>query len=162
VTCRRRQELVALLDEVGDAPYELRRHVDGCAACRDELARLSAGIAALRAGSPVLEPSPLFATRLAARIAALPPRRRGLGRLLAAWARLRERPVRLALAGGALACAAAAAILLAPRHGEDLSLAAALALAEDYEVVASVGDVESADDVAVIASLDELQPEGRP
>src|SRR6266542_2838189 len=59
------------------------------------LARLAAGATALRAGSPAPEPSPFFAARLAARIAALPPRRRGLRRLLPAHG------LRLALAAAA-------------------------------------------------------------
>ena len=39
-----------------------------------------------------------------------------------------------------------------------------LELLEDYEVVASLGDVETPEDAAVVASLDELTPrrEGRP
>ncbi|HEX9244430.1 MAG TPA: hypothetical protein VF875_18480 [Anaeromyxobacter sp.] len=164
MTCPRQEELVALIDRAlpPDALAEARRHAEGCAVCRAELARLSAAVLALRAGSPVAEPSPLFTIRLAARIASLPPPRRGLASLLEGWLRP-ERSGRLALAGGAAALVAAAAILLAPRHrGELLSPAAELALAQDYEVVASVGDVESADDVAVVAALDELGWEGRP
>jgi anti-sigma factor RsiW len=164
MSCPRPEELVALID--GALPpaalAEARRHADGCDACGAELARLSAGILALQAGAPAAEPSPLFATRLASRLAALPPRRRGLARLVPTWLAF-ERPGRLALAALAGALVLAAAALLAPRHrGGELSLAAELALAEDYEVVVSVGDVESADDVAVVAALDELGREGRP
>ena len=163
MTCPRREELVALLDGAlaPGAEAEARRHADGCAACRAELERLSAGIAALRAGSPAAEPSPVFATRLEARLAALPPRRRGLARLLPDFF-APSHPWRLAALGGAAALAAAAALLAVPRHRDELSLADELSLSEDYEVVASVGDVESADDVAVVAALDQLGRGGRP
>lgn len=162
MTCPRREDLVALLDDALAPPARAaaRRHLDACAACAAELARLEAGVAALRAGSPAPEPSPWFATRLAARLAAEPPPRRGLARLL------RGRPWRLAAAGAA-ALALAAGVLVVRRGGtgdEATALAEQLELLEDLEVVASVGDVESADDAAVVALLDQLSPreEGRP
>ena len=164
MTCPRREELVALLDGAlaPEALAAARRHADGCAACRAELDRLGEGIAALRAGSPAAEPSPRFAARLEARLAALPPRRRGLARLLPAFL-APEHPLQFAALGGAVALAVSAALLVVPRHrGDELSLADELSLSEDYEVVASVGDVESADDAAVVAALDELGREGRP
>jgi anti-sigma factor RsiW len=163
VTCPPREELVALLDGAlaPEALAAARRHADGCAACRAELERLAEGIAALRAGSPAAEPSPFFAARLEARLAALPPRRRGLARLLPAFL-APAHPWRIAAAGGAAALALAAGIAALPRHREEVSLADELSLSEDYEVVASVGDVESADDAAVVAALDELGREGRP
>jgi anti-sigma-K factor RskA len=165
MTCPRSEELVALLDEALSpaALAETRRHADACAACRAELDRLAAGILALRAGSPAPEPSPLFVARLESRLAAEAPRRKGLARLLST-AFLPDRPWRFAVAGGAVAVAAAAALVLVPRHRglDELSLAAQLELSEDYEVVASVGDVESADDAAVVAALDQLAPGGRP
>ena len=94
MTCPTREELVAVLDGAlaPDALAKARRHVGGCDRCRAELARLEAGVALLRAGSPAVEPSPFFATRLAARLAAEPPRRRGLSFYLGT-------PWRLAAAG---------------------------------------------------------------
>jgi anti-sigma factor RsiW len=160
MTCPSREALVAVLD-AALPPADLaaaRRHLEGCGACRAELARLGAGIAALRAGSPSPEPSPFFAARLAARLAAEPPPRRGLAGLL------RARPWRLAAAAGvAAALAAGVLILQRGRAADELSVAARLELLEDYEVVASLGDVESAEDAAVVAALDRLSPrEGRP
>jgi anti-sigma factor RsiW len=164
MTCPRSEELVALLDGAlsPSARVEARRHASACAACGAELERLSGGIEALRAGSPAPAPSPLFAARLAARLAAEPPRRRGLARLLLA-ALVPDRPWRLAVVGGAVALAVAAGLAVLPRHrADELSIAAQLDLSVDYEVVASVGDVESADDAAVVAALDELGRGGRP
>jgi anti-sigma factor RsiW len=160
MTCPSREDLVLLLDEelAPDALAAARAHVDGCGACRGELARLEAGIALLRAGSPAPEPSPWFATRLEARLAALPPPRRGLAALLPAV------PWRLVAVGGAAAILAAGVVLVnRARTADQLALAARLELLEDYEVVASVGDVESAEDAAVVAALDRLPGrEGRP
>jgi anti-sigma factor RsiW len=170
MTCPSREDLVAVHDAAlpGPALAEARRHVEACAACRAELERLAAGIAALRAGSPSPEPSPWFEARLAARLAALPPPRDGLAGLL------RARPWRLAAAAG-LAAALAAGLLLVQREraadGRERAGAAAIVLAladrlellEDYEVVASLGDVETEEDAAVVAALDRLPPrEGRP
>ncbi len=157
MTCPSREELVAVLDGAL-APGALagaRAHVEGCTTCRAELSRLEAGVAALRAGSPSPEPSPWFATRLAARLAAEPAPRRGL---------LGSLPWRLVLAGGAAAALALGVVLVQRgRSAPDLALVDRLELLEDYEVVASLGDVESAEDAAVVAALDRLGPgEGRP
>ena len=159
MTCPSREELVAVLDGAlaPGALAEARRHVEGCAACRGELARLEAAVSALRAGSPAPEPSPFFSTRLAARIASLPPPRRAGGLLRAvSW-----RPV---LAGGlAVALAVGAVLVQRGRTAEELAVAARLDLLQDLEVVASVGDVETAEDAEVVAALDRLGPgEGRP
>jgi anti-sigma factor RsiW len=163
MTCPTREELVAVLDGAlaADALASARRHVDGCDRCRAELARLEAGVALLRAGSPAVLPSPFFAARLSARLADLPSRRgRGLAFFFGT-------PWRLAAAGG-LAAAVVAAVttgvvqLRHERHAEELAVAERLDLLEDLEVVASVGDVDGPDDVAVIAALDATPREGRP
>ena len=159
MTCPNREELVAVLDGAlaPGALAEARRHVEGCAACRGELARLEAAVAALRAGSPAPEPSPFFSMRLAARIASLPPPRRAGGLLRAV-------PWRPVLAGGlAVALAVGAVLVQRGRTAEELAVAARLDLLEDLEVVASVGDVETAEDAEVVAALDRLGPgEARP
>jgi anti-sigma factor RsiW len=164
MTCPTREELVAVLDGAlaPDALTAARRHVDGCDRCRAELARLESGVALLRAGSPAVEPSPFFATRLAARLAAeRPRRRRELSFFLGT-------PWRLAAAGGLVAVVVAglAAGVVRARHArsaEELAVAERLDLLEDLEVVASVGEVDGPDDVAAIAALDEKAPrEGRP
>jgi len=159
MTCPNREELVAVLDGAlaPGALAEARRHVEGCAACRAELARLEAAVSALRVGSPAPEPSPFFSTRLAARIASLPPPRRAGGLLRAV-------PWRPVLAGGlAVALAVGAVLVQRGRTAEELAVAARLDLLEDLEVVASVGDVETAEDAEVVAALDRLGPgEARP
>ena len=159
MTCPSGEELVAVLDGAlaPGALAEARRHVAGCAACRGELARLEAALSALRAGSPAPEPSPFFSMRLAARIASLPPPRRAGGLLRAV-------PWRPVLAGGlAVALAVGAVLVQRGRTAEELAVAARLDLLEDLEVVASVGDVETAEDAEVVAALDRLGPgEGRP
>lgn len=169
MTCPTREEVAAALEDAGTPAGEagppgplaaLRGHLAGCAACRAEYARLEAGLAALRAGSPTVEPSPFFATRLAARLAAAPPPpRRGLAALSA----LVGRPWRLA-AAGALAAALTVGLVAVQRgrSADELAVAARLELLEDLEVVASLGDVEGADDVAVIAGLGEPAREARP
>jgi anti-sigma factor RsiW len=164
MTCPPSEALVALIDGSLDAAAraELDAHAAACARCAGELARLRAGIAALRAGSPTAEPSPWFEARLEARLAearASAPRP-GLRRLLG-------------LPGGTFAVAALAAVALVAagasvavvrsRHAaaaRELAVAERAELYQDLEVVASLGDVDSAEDAAVVADLDAL-PAGR-
>jgi hypothetical protein len=151
MTCPSREDLVGLLDDAlaPEALAAARTHVSGCGACRAELSRLEAGLGLLRAGSRAPEPSPWFATRLQARLAALPPRRRGLGALLP------HVPWRLLAVGGTAAILAAGLVLVQrARTADQLALADRLELLEDYEVVSSLGDVETAEDAAVVAALD--------
>lgn len=153
-------DLTALLDGALPAGRraEVEAHLAGCAACRAERDRLAAALSALGALPPPPEPSPWFAARLAARLAEEPaPRASVLGRLRAwRW--------RLAVPAAGLAAAAAVALLVV-RHQRDLELAVAgeLELLQDLEAVASVGDVETPEDAAVIAALDTLdRPEVTP
>lgn len=154
-------DLTALLD--GALPparaAEVERHLAGCAACRAARDRLAGAVARLAALPPPPEPSPWFLTRLEARLADEPPRARGLLAALAAWR------WRLAVPATAVAAAAAMAVLaVRQQRADEAALAQHLELLEDYEVVASLGDVETAEDAAVVAALDELSPraEGRP
>ena len=57
-----------------------------------------------------------------------------------------------------------AVLAVRQQRADEAALAQHLELLEDYEVVASLGDVETAEDAAVVAALDELSPraEGRP
>jgi len=150
-----REELTALLD--GALPParrdELERHLAGCAACRAERDGLRAGIAALAAVPPPPGPSPSFGARLEARLArAAPP---GLLGRLSAWR------WRLAAPAIGLAASAAIAVVAVRQHRRDVeAMAAHLDLLEDYEVVVSVGDVSTAEDAQIVASLDELAPRG--
>ena len=97
---------------------------------------------------------PGFAARLAARLADEP--RRGLAG--ACWrpgaGGWRSRPAGLA------AAALAGVLMVRHQHGLELGAAAELDLLQEYEVVASVGDVETAEDAALIAHLDTLEPGG--
>jgi anti-sigma factor RsiW len=148
-------ELSALLD--GALPPAARvaveSHLAGCAACRAERSRLSGALAALSRLPAAPGPSPHFTTRLAARLADQP--RRGLLGLLAAWR------WRLALPAGGLAAAALAGLLvIRQQRGLELAAAAQLDLLQEYETIASVDDVVTAEDAAVIASLDSLDGGG--
>jgi hypothetical protein len=58
--------------------------------------------------------------------------------------------------------AAVAAGMVVRGRGRERVMAEHLALLEDYEAVASLGDVETADDVQVVAHLEELERGGRP
>ena len=164
------EDQTALLDGalVGARRAEAEAHLAGCPACRAERDRLAGALARLAALPPPAEPSPWFETRLEAELAArdarLSEQERGPAGLLARLAAWRWR---LALPAAALGAVAALA-LFTVRHqraarAEALALAAQLELLEDLEAAASAGDVESAEDAAVVASLDELDlKEGRP
>jgi anti-sigma factor RsiW len=147
-------ELTALLDGALDeaARRRVEQHLEGCAGCRAEQARLTGLLATLRTLPGAPEPSPHFEARLAARLA----RERRPGPL--AW--LRRGSWRLAFPTAGLAAAALAGVLVV-RHQrtEELAMADRLELLEEYEVVASLDDVETAEDAALVAQLDTL---GRP
>ncbi|HTN52075.1 MAG TPA: zf-HC2 domain-containing protein [Anaeromyxobacter sp.] len=152
-----RDELTALLDGAlaPGREEELRRHLTACAECRAEEARLRGALALLAALPPAPEPSPFFAARLEARLAAR--RERGL----ASWARLLAGRWRLAVPATALAAAALlSAVVVRHDRARERAVAEHLDLLLDYEAVASVDLVESPEDAQVVAHLGEL--EGRP
>lgn len=123
------------------------RHLEGCAACRGEHDRIGGALAALARLPPPPPPSPAFAAGLEARLAT--PRRPTLAERLVAW--------RWRLALPAAAAAALAAVLVVRAQGaRDADVAANLELLEDYVVVAGLGDVETAEDAAIVAHLHEL------
>ncbi len=152
-----REDLTAFLDGAlaPDRAGEVARHLESCPACRAERDRLAQAIAALGALPPAPEPSPFFATKLQARLAREGKREPGLlGRIVAA---------RWKLAAPALAGALAIGVVFVgvrTRRAEERAVAAHLDLLLDYEAVASVGDVETPEDAAVVASLDELDGKG--
>lgn len=151
------EELTALADGAlpPERAGEVRRHLEGCEACRAEASRLARAVAALRRLPAPPEPSPFFGTRLAARLEEERRRPRGLLARLA--------PFRRQVAVAALLLAAAAAVLVfraeRAERADEAALAQHLELLADYETVASLGDVETAEDVAVVAALGE---EGAP
>jgi anti-sigma factor RsiW len=160
-----RADLTAFLD--GALPparaEEVRAHLAGCPACREEEARLRGAVALLSSLPPAPELPPFFATRLEARLREERERAAGgpLPRWLAALAGPRPRRRALALAGGLLAALLLAAIPL--RSWLDTrAMVRDLDLLEDYETARAVG-VDSAEDVLIVAQLDELErAEGRP
>lgn len=147
-------ELTALLDGALPEPRraEVARHLAGCAPCRAERDRLRAALDVLARLPVAPEPSPTFEARLSARLAR--ERRPGL---LARLGALRWRLFGPAAALGA--CAMVAVGVVRHQRAQERELAAHLDLLLDYEVVASVGDVESADDADLVAHLDELAKE---
>jgi anti-sigma factor RsiW len=159
-------DLTALVD--GALPparaAEVRAHLETCAACRAEQERLAAAAAAFRRLPPAPAPSPLFSAQLAARLAREPKPRRPWAARLAAW--VEPSSLRWKLAAPAAAAALAGGVVFAAvrmQRAEETAVAEHLDLLLDYEEVASVGDVASPEDAAVIAQLDELAPpEGKP
>jgi anti-sigma factor RsiW len=151
-----RSDLTAYLDGALDAERraQLERHLDGCAACRaerDRLAWASVAIGALPAPPP---PSPQFEARFYARLAAAEQPARRPWPTAVRW--------RYLVPLGAAAAFTVLFGVLWTSHGRrQAELAAQLELLENYELVASVGAVDSPEDVAVVAHLDELR-EGRP
>lgn len=153
-----RDDLTAYLDGALPPPRraEVEAHLGGCAACRAERDRLAAAIALLGQLPPAPVPSPGFEQRFHARLAAerATARRPLLARLAWRW-----------LAPGLAGAAAAAGVVLWTgarhrAHDREAFLAQHLELFEDYEAVAGAELVEDAEDVQVVAHLDELR--GRP
>jgi anti-sigma factor RsiW len=159
-------DLTALVD--GALPparaREIERHLDACATCQAERDRLSAAVAAFRQVSPAPEPSPQFASRLSARLAREEPPRRSWAARLGAF--VDPSALRWKIAAPAAAAALAGGVVFAAvrmQRAEERAVAENIDLLLDYEAVSSVGDVSSAEDAAVVAMLDELEPgEGKP
>lgn len=153
-----REELTALLDgalEPGRRS-EVEAHLAACPACRTGRDRLAAALAVLRDLPAPPPPSPGFEARFWARLARGQDRPRGaLVRLAALRWRL------IGPLAGAAAAAAVVAVLVARQRADEMRMAQNLDLLDQYELVASLGDVESSEDVEVVTHLDELK-EGRP
>ena len=153
-----REELTALLDgalETGRRSA-VEAHLAACAACRAERDRLATALAALRGLPAPPPPSPAFEARFWARLAREADRPRGaLVRLAALRWRL------IGPLAGAAAAAAVVVVLVARQRADERRMAQNLDLLDQYELVASLGDVESSEDVDVVTHLDELR-EGRP
>lgn len=146
-----REELTAFLDGALDEARRevVARHLEACGACRAERDRLASALVALSRLPPAPEPSPGFEARLAARIAR--ERRPGL------LARLAPRRVAwLAPAAGLAAAALVTAVAIRQHRSTEAAVAANLELLSDFEIAASLGHVETAEDAAVVLALDEL------
>ncbi len=152
------EELTALVDGAL-SPAEraaVEAHLSGCDACRAEREALARAVTALAAVPPPAPPRPGFEQRFYARLAREAPRRRPLLERLAAH------PLRWLVPATGLAAALAVAVgVERSRTRSDLEMAQNLDLLENYVEVASLGVVETAEDVDVVVHLDELR-EGRP
>ena len=151
-------DLTALLD--GALPparrAEVEAHLGACEECRARRDGLARAIAALSALPAPPEPRPGFEQRFYARLARERAARPGLRGWLAA------RGWRWAIPAAGLAAAAVVAVGVVEQRRDRLEMARHLDLLENYLVVASLdGGVETAEDVDVVAHLDELTA-GRP
>jgi anti-sigma factor RsiW len=137
---------------------EVESHLAQCAACRAERDRLAGAVALLArlpaAPAPSASFEQRFYARLAARKAGARERRGFLGRI--AWRWLAPGLAGVAATVGVVLYTGAQRRALVEVEVEDAFLAEHVELLESYEAVASVGAVESAEDVQVVAHLDEL------
>lgn len=147
-------DLTALVDGALEEARraEVEGHLAGCAACRAERERIARTLSALAALPAPAPPAPGFEQRFYARLARESPRRRPL------LARLGAHPFRWLVPAGALASLLAVGIShRRDQERADLEMARHLDLLENYVEVASLGVVETPEDVDVIAHLDELK-----
>lgn len=149
------EDLTALLDGAlsPGRRSEVEAHLQGCAGCRAERDRLERALGLISMLPPAPEPASDFGRRFWARLEA-EPRRRELFPLLAGRWRW------IAPLAGAAAMAAVLAVGGIRERSAQRQMAAHLELLEEYELAASLGAVESAEDVEVVAHLDELQEKG--
>lgn len=147
-----REDLTALLDGAlaPDRAAAVQAHLDACPACRAEVERLGAGLAALGALPPAPELPPFFAARLEARLREERARPRGVARWL-------PRPRVLAWSGAAAAALVAAAVPLRSYLGDrdTRAMVRNLELLEDWDTASAVG-VDSPEDAEIVAQLDQL------
>lgn len=151
-------DLTALLDGALPEPRraEVEQHLAACPSCRAERDILARALAALEALPAPPAPAPGFEQRFYARLAREAPRRRSF------LDALRDRPLRWLVPATGLAAALVVAVgVERSRTRSDLEMAQNLDLLENYVEVASLGTVETPEDVDVVAHLDELR-EGRP
>ena len=152
-------ELTAFLDGAL-APAEraeVEAHLAGCATCRAERDRLASALALLSRLPPGPPPASGFEQRFYARLAR---EKAGLRERRTLFDRVAWRWIVPTLAG-ALATAAVIVYTSKQKQEHEIFMAEHLELFQSYELVASVGAVETPDDVEVVAHLDELE-EGRP
>ena len=137
-------DLTALVDGAlpGDRQAEVEAHLASCPECRAERDSIARALSALSTLPPPPAPAPGFEQRFYARLARQAPRHRSildrLAALLVAGIWIRQADERM-----------------------DLEMARHLDLLENYVAVASLGVVETPEDVEVVSHLDELK-EGRP
>jgi anti-sigma factor RsiW len=160
-----REDLTALLDGAL-APAraaEVEAHLGACPACQAEAERLRGALAALGALPPAPALPHFFATRLEARLQEERAKPRSLGGLGSLFARLGAllpaRPRALAWAGGA---AAALLVLGVPlgawlhARADTRAMMLELDLLQDWDTASAV-EVDSPEDVQIVARLDELE-----
>jgi anti-sigma factor RsiW len=151
-------DLTALLDGALPAgrQSEVEAHLACCPGCRAERDRIARALSTLAALPPPPAPAPGFEQRFFARLAREAPRRRSL------LERLSVRPLRWLVPATGLAAALAVGLWFRRADDRmDLEMARHLDLLENYVEVASIGLVETPEDLDVVSHLDELK-EGRP
>lgn len=154
------EELPALLDGElqGAARQGVEAHLASCRSCSEELALLKGALAALAAAPAPLTPSADLRRRVLTQVAQEPARSS-----LRSWLRAALTPRRAVPLFAAGALAALLVVGLPGRHeaggllGEELELATHLGLLEDYDVVEGLPENLSAEDLSVVAHLDELE-----
>ena len=154
-------ELTAYLDGAlaEDERQRIAEHLTRCTECRREHDRLAAALSVLAQLPPPPQPSPTFEQRFYARLAA----ERAVRPALAVRLGLRWRGAWRWLTPGLAGAVAAAAVMIytgARHRADEAFIAAHLDLFEDYEAVASLGAVDDAEDVQIVAHLDELREGG--
>ncbi len=149
-------DLTALMDGALAAGRraEVEAHLQGCPACRAERDRLARALRLLSALPPAPEPAADFGRRFWARLEAEP----APGAF--SWIQAGRSWRWIAPLAGAAAMAAVLVVGGIRQRDEQRQMAANLDLLEDYELAASLGTVESAEDVQVVAHLDELEEKG--
>jgi anti-sigma factor RsiW len=126
-------------------------HLGECGACRAERDRLAGALKLLARLPPPPDLSPAFEQRFYARLAAeRAPRRAGF------FERFGWRLLAPGLAGVAASAALVFVVVHRKASSDDAFLAEHVELFESYEAVASVGAVDSPEDVEVVSHLDEL------
>ena len=151
-------DLTALVDGAlpGDRQAEVEAHLASCPGCRAGRDSIARALSALSALPPPPAPAPGFEQRFYARLARQAPRHRSI------LDRLTVRPLRWLVPATGLAALLVAGIWSRQADERmDLEMARHLDLLENYVAVASLGVVETPEDVEVVSHLDELK-EGRP
>jgi len=162
VTAHPRPDLSALIDGALSPARaaELRAHLAGCPDCRAEVARLQGALVTISALARAPDLPPYFQARLEARLREERERPRGLAASLGTQLARLWQPRALALVGGvaALLLAVAIPVQVYRRYVDRRAMLGELELLRDYETASAV-DVDTPEDVLIVAQLDRLERE---